>query len=103
MQQNTLSPVHGVTNQLDFMRPHRALVVQMIFAILLIVATRNILVSSWIGFLHFPTDEHGLGQFDGTHLYEHADPRQGFHQDWQTLIYNYGRCEVANYLYSNAV
>ena len=52
---------------------------------------------------HFPKDQHGLGQFDGTHLYEHADPRQGVHQDWDTLIYNYGRREVANYLYSNAV
>lgn len=52
---------------------------------------------------HFPTDEHGLGQFDGTHLYEHADPRQGMHQDWQTLIYNFGRREVANYLLSNAI
>jgi 1,4-alpha-glucan branching enzyme len=47
---------------------------------------------------HFPTDAHGLALFDGTHLYEHADPRQGFHQDWSTLIYNYGRQEVANYL-----
>jgi 1,4-alpha-glucan branching enzyme len=52
---------------------------------------------------HFPTDEHGLGQFDGTALYEHADPRQGFHQDWNTLIYNYGRPEVANYLHANAL
>ena len=40
---------------------------------------------------HFPTDAHGLGRFDGTALYEHADPRQGFHQDWSTLIYNFGR------------
>ncbi|RVT84395.1 1,4-alpha-glucan branching protein GlgB [Rhodobacteraceae bacterium CCMM004] len=52
---------------------------------------------------HFPTDPHGLGLFDGTHLYEHADPREGFHQDWNTLIYNYGRIEVANYLISNAL
>ena len=52
---------------------------------------------------HFPTDQHGLGQFDGTPLYEHADPREGFHQDWNTLIYNYGRVEVANYLVSNAL
>jgi len=52
---------------------------------------------------HFPTDMHGLGLFDGTHLYEHADPRQGYHQDWNTLIYNYGRNEVANYLISNAL
>lgn len=52
---------------------------------------------------HFPTDEHGLGHFDGTHLYEHADPREGFHQDWNTLIFNYGRTEVANYLKSNAL
>ncbi|MBL4810948.1 MAG: 1,4-alpha-glucan branching protein GlgB [Rhodobacteraceae bacterium] len=51
---------------------------------------------------HFPADEHGLGYFDGTCLYEHADPREGFHQDWNTLIYNYGRKEVANYLTSNA-
>ncbi|MFZ1347321.1 MAG: 1,4-alpha-glucan branching protein GlgB, partial [Tabrizicola sp.] len=52
---------------------------------------------------HFPTDAHGLGQFDGTPLYEHADPREGFHQDWNTLIYNYGRVEVKNYLVSNAL
>ena len=52
---------------------------------------------------HFPTDEHGLGLFDGTPLYEHADPREGFHQDWNTLIYNYGRREVANYLAANAL
>jgi 1,4-alpha-glucan branching enzyme len=52
---------------------------------------------------HFPTDPHGLGRFDGTPLYEHADPREGFHQDWNTLIYNYGRIEVANYLVSNAL
>jgi 1,4-alpha-glucan branching enzyme len=52
---------------------------------------------------HFPTDAHGLAKFDGTHLYEHADPREGFHQDWQTLIYNYGRTEVRNFLVGNAL
>ncbi|MFQ6551849.1 1,4-alpha-glucan branching protein GlgB [Aestuariibius insulae] len=52
---------------------------------------------------HFPSDPHGLALFDGTHLYEHADPKEGFHQDWNTLIYNYGRKEVANYLTSNAL
>ncbi len=52
---------------------------------------------------HFPTDEHGLGRFDGTALYEYADPREGFHQDWNTLIYNYGRREVQNYLIANAL
>jgi 1,4-alpha-glucan branching enzyme len=52
---------------------------------------------------HFPTDAHGLGKFDGTALYEHADPRQGFHQDWSTLIYNFGRAEVANFLHANAL
>ncbi len=52
---------------------------------------------------HFPTDPHGLAHFDGTALYEHQDPREGFHQDWNTLIYNYGRREVANYLVSNAL
>ncbi|OFW82953.1 MAG: 1,4-alpha-glucan branching enzyme [Alphaproteobacteria bacterium GWF2_58_20] len=51
---------------------------------------------------HFPTDSHGLAMFDGSHLYEHADPRKGFHQDWNTLIYNYGRHEVANFLLANA-
>ncbi|MES2933639.1 MAG: 1,4-alpha-glucan branching protein GlgB [Pseudomonadota bacterium] len=52
---------------------------------------------------HFPTDAHGLVAFDGSHLYEHADPKEGFHQDWQTLIYNYGRKEVRNYLVGNAL
>ncbi|NNG03544.1 MAG: 1,4-alpha-glucan branching protein GlgB [Inquilinus sp.] len=52
---------------------------------------------------HFPTDPHGLGEFDGSHLYEHADPRQGFHQDWNTLIYNYGRAEVSGFLLANAL
>jgi 1,4-alpha-glucan branching enzyme len=52
---------------------------------------------------HFPDDPHGLGQFDGTALYEHADPRQGRHLDWGTLIYNYGRVEIANFLVANAL
>jgi 1,4-alpha-glucan branching enzyme len=51
---------------------------------------------------HFPTDGHGLGRFDGTALYEHEDPRQGFHPDWNTYIFNYGRGEVRNFLLSNA-
>ncbi|MEX2303353.1 MAG: 1,4-alpha-glucan branching protein GlgB [Bryobacterales bacterium] len=52
---------------------------------------------------HFPTDEHGLGYFDGTHLFEHADPRQGKHPDWDTLVFNFGRREVTNFLISNAL
>lgn len=52
---------------------------------------------------HFPKDGHGLRRFDGTALYEHEDPRQGEHRDWGTLIYNYGRNEIRNYLISNAL
>jgi 1,4-alpha-glucan branching enzyme len=52
---------------------------------------------------HFPTDAHGLVRFDGTALYEHADPRLGFHPDWNTAIYNYGRHEVSSFLVNNAL
>ncbi|MXN65426.1 1,4-alpha-glucan branching protein GlgB [Stappia sp. GBMRC 2046] len=52
---------------------------------------------------HFPEDAHGLGNFDGTALYEHADRREGFHPDWNTLVYNYGRREVMNFLVANAL
>ena len=52
---------------------------------------------------HFPADQHGLAFFDGTHLYEHADPRQGHHPDWKSSIFNYGRSEVRNFLLSNAL
>jgi len=52
---------------------------------------------------HFPSDEHGLVYFDGTHLYEHQDPRKGFHPDWKSCIFNYGRNEVRNFLTSNAL
>ncbi|MGE0160733.1 MAG: 1,4-alpha-glucan branching protein GlgB [Gemmatimonadales bacterium] len=52
---------------------------------------------------HFPTDEHGLGYFDGTHLFEHGDPRQGFHPDWSSFIFNYDRHEVRSFLLSSAM
>ena len=52
---------------------------------------------------HFPTDEHGLSHFDGTHLYDYADPREGFHQDWNTLIYKLDRAEVQNFLIGNSL
>jgi len=52
---------------------------------------------------HFPADEHGLAYFDGTHLFEHADPRQGYHPEWNSYIFNYGRHEVRSFLISNAL
>jgi 1,4-alpha-glucan branching enzyme len=52
---------------------------------------------------HFPSDEHGLVYYDGTHLYEHADPREGFHPDWKSYIFNYGRAEVRSFLFSSAM
>jgi 1,4-alpha-glucan branching enzyme len=52
---------------------------------------------------HFPTDQHGLAYFDGTHLYEHADPQQGLHPDWNSAIFNYGRTEVRGFLISSAL
>jgi 1,4-alpha-glucan branching enzyme len=52
---------------------------------------------------HFPSDGHGLGFFDGTHLYEHEDPRQGFHPEWHSLLFNYGRSEVRSFLLSSAL
>jgi len=52
---------------------------------------------------HFPSDPHGLAKFDGTHLYEHSDPREGYHQDWNTLIYNLGRNEVSGFLLASAI
>ena len=52
---------------------------------------------------HFPSDEYSLGYFDGTHLYEHDDPRQGIHPDWNSFIFNYGRCEVRSFLFSSAL
>ena len=60
------------------------------------------LILDWVP-AHFPTDAHGLGYFDGTHLYEYADRREGFHNDWNTLIYNFGRTEVRNFLVGNAL
>ncbi|MEM7641647.1 MAG: 1,4-alpha-glucan branching protein GlgB [Pseudomonadota bacterium] len=59
-------------------------------------------IMDWVP-AHFPSDAHGLARFDGTALYEHEDPRLGFHKDWNTLIYNYGRREVSNFLRASAI
>nr|MBP8793079.1 1,4-alpha-glucan branching protein GlgB [Lutibacter sp.] len=60
------------------------------------------LILDWVP-SHFPEDAHGLGLFDGTHLYEHPDRKKGYHQDWKSLIFNYGRNEVKSFLISNAI
>ncbi|MEO8667063.1 MAG: 1,4-alpha-glucan branching protein GlgB [Bauldia sp.] len=60
------------------------------------------IILDWVP-AHFPTDQHGLSRFDGTYLYEHADPRRGFHPDWNTAIYNFGRREVSAFLVNNAL
>jgi 1,4-alpha-glucan branching enzyme len=60
------------------------------------------IILDWVP-AHFPTDEFGLANFDGTALYEHADPRKGFHPDWNTAIYNFGRTEVQSFLINNAL
>ncbi|HLF21575.1 MAG TPA: 1,4-alpha-glucan branching protein GlgB, partial [Aestuariivirga sp.] len=60
------------------------------------------IILDWVP-AHFPTDDHGLARFDGTALYEHEDPRRGFHPDWNTAIYNFGRREVASFLINNAL
>jgi 1,4-alpha-glucan branching enzyme len=60
------------------------------------------IILDWVP-AHFPTDPHGLARFDGTALYEHLDPREGFHQDWNTFIYNFGRREVQGFLIASAL
>ena len=60
------------------------------------------IILDWVP-AHFPTDPHGLARFDGTALYEHLDPREGYHHDWNTYIYNFGRREVQGFLIASAL
>ena len=101
---STRSTVRGDTSQRDCSRRRAATARPTIFAPSSIARTRWSLgvIVDWVPG-HFPNDPHGLAFFDGTHLYEHGDPRQGFHPDWNTLIYNLGRREVANFLIASAL
>jgi 1,4-alpha-glucan branching enzyme len=101
---NTRSTRHGATSPWAFSRPPSATVPRTSSATSIAAAHDKGLgvLLDWVPG-HFPTDAHGLARFDGTALYEHADPKEGFHQDWSTLIYNFGRAEVKNYLVANAL
>ncbi len=94
----------GDINLWGFLRqPHALVMLKILNTLWTAVTKRGLgLLLDWVPG-HFPTDAYGTGKFDGSCLYEHQDLRKGFHPDWQTLIYNYGRAEVQSYLISNAI
>ena len=96
--------VRGDIRRRDTLRPRRAIGTPQDFMYLIdYLHQRGIgVILDWVP-SHFPTDGHGLAYFDGTHLFEHADSRQGFHPDWKTIIFNYGRNEVRSFLMSSAM